>query len=76
MTSNTVLTKKYSPSFRLCKFHPSLLDGMAQLLDRDDIDWRYTIQDSDYEADLQALYADWNAVGGDFERSINTISAK
>ncbi len=56
---------KNSPTFRLFKKEPSLLDGVSFLIDHSSNLDRYNHDKTDNEADINSLRADWYAVGND-----------
>ncbi len=59
-----------SPTFRLFKYEPSFLDGVASLIDLSPNLDRYNQDKTVNEADTNSLRADWCAIGGDLWKSI------
>ncbi len=58
-------------TFGLFKVKPSFIDGYSSLVDFGSPSNRYNVSATVEEADTQALYSDWRAVGEDIRDSIN-----
>ena len=50
---------------------PSLIEGMARVLDIGATLQKYNVSKSDIEADMQALKSDWKIVGSDIEKAVS-----
>ena len=59
-----------SPTFRLFKREPSFSDGIATLIDMSPNLTRYNQDDTENEADINSLRADWYAIGHDMLKTI------
>ena len=61
---------KNSPTFRLFKIEPSFIDGVSSLVDMSPNLSRYNKDETENEADVNSLRADWYAVGNDMWNAI------
>ena len=59
-----------SPTFRLFCTRPTMLSGLASMLDFSDSSRLYNKNETGEIADTEALRADWTAVGLDLKSSI------
>ncbi|MDO8430448.1 MAG: hypothetical protein Q7S72_00450 [Candidatus Taylorbacteria bacterium] len=67
---------KNSPTFRLFKKEPSLVDGVASLRDHSSNLDRYNQDKTENEADTNSLRADWYAVGNDLWKTMQKYDAE
>ena len=61
---------KNSPTFRLFKSEPSFSDGISSLIDMSPNLSRYNKDETENEADVNSLRADWYAIGNDMWEAI------
>lgn len=61
------------PYSRFLFTRPSVIEGMARLLDFGNTLDSYQFFQTAEEADAQALYADWCAVGHDMQKAIDRL---
>ena len=61
---------KNSQTFRLFKKEPSFAGGFSSLLDMSPNISHYNQDNTENEADMNSLAADWRAIGGDLRRSV------
>jgi|SwirhisoilCB1_FD_contig_21_24546325_length_437_multi_4_in_0_out_0_1 hypothetical protein len=55
--------------------HPSILEGLARILDLGGTLNEYNQSATPEEADLVALRSDWEAIGSDFRGLLNQVQA-
>jgi hypothetical protein len=67
---------KKSPTFRLFKREPSVLEGISRILDVGSNSQKYNNSNTENEADSRALKSDWQAVGNDLRSSIKQYEQK
>ena len=60
-----------STTFRLFKNKPSFVGGVASLLDLSSPTTKFTMSNTEVEADCQSIQADWLAIGGDMRVAIH-----
>ncbi len=65
-----------SPTFRLFKKEPSIIDGVASLVDHSPNIDRYNKDKDEIEADTNSLRADWYAVGEDLWKTMEKYDRK
>lgn len=65
-----------SYTFRLFKKEPSFIDGAASLIDISPNILRYNQDQTEKEADINSLRADWYAIGGDLWNAIEQYEQK
>ena len=56
---------KNSTTFRLFRKEPSFIDGVSSLIDMSCNSLRYNQDETENEADINSLRADWYAIGND-----------
>lgn len=59
-----------SYTFRLFKKEPSFIDGVVSLVDISPNNLRYNQDQTEKEADINSLRADWYAIGSDLWQTI------
>jgi hypothetical protein len=67
---NSEQTLEQSYTFRLFRQLPSFWNGFASLINFGSSEKKYQYDSTPDEADMNALRADWHAIGGDLKKAI------